>query len=140
MPSSKAKLGLLDLLGLLKRCRDLLGIDTSEEGLRDWLRKLVTLGEFLTDLTGVDWDDDALAVLSAAIESDEVYARIYAVIRRFLESAPAPEPVDPDGPLPILDSEVAAITAACSEPATIPVPWATLISLLVQIISWITRE
>lgn len=134
-------LGILDLLGLLRRLRGLLEIDTSEAGLREWLRQVVAFGEFLTDLTGIEWDDDAINILKTAVESDEVYAAVYAVLKRFLDA-----PVDPDDPLPILD--VSPIEAVCPAqsytgpgPATfIPIPWITIIGLIIKLIGWIKER
>jgi len=135
-------LGILDLLGLLRRLRGLLEIDTSEAGLREWLRQVVAFGEFLTDLTGIEWDDDAINILKTAVESDEVYAAVYAVLKRFLEA-----PVDPDDPLPILD--VTSLTevwpsqrvSTGDEPAAfIPIPWITIIGLIIKLIGWIKER
>ena len=55
-----------------------------EQGLRTWLANLmVPIGE-LADITGTCLDDEVVEVLAAIVESDEVWAPVYVLIKHFV--------------------------------------------------------
>jgi len=127
---------LLDLLRFLRQAKGLLDIDMSEEGLREWLRKLVTLGEFLTDLTGTEWDDDALAVLKEMVESDEVYSAVYRIVSQLISDDSEVLVGESAG---ITERRVQAAMLPSDKPAN-PVLWITIISAVVKIIAVILER
>jgi len=157
------RMNFLNLVQLLAKIRGLLAIDLSAEGLRKWLGSLVNLADYLTDMTGLEWDDDLAALLRAAVDSDEVYAAFYAVVERVLTEMDD-EQTGPDNVTPIPIGELGgritrfasmaynetgdARTVLTSPAVTCKVPaaeasgslpWVTLISIVVRLVLYIVN-
>lgn len=144
----------LNVVQLLAKIRAMLAIDLSAEGLREWLRSLAGLAEYLTDMTGLEWDDDLAKLLRVSVESDEVFDAFYAVVERVLKRMDDEQEVTP---IPMGELRTRLVRFVSEEYNTTPgtrtsfhspaviaqvpsaeaagaMPWISLIGIVVQLI------
>lgn len=72
----------MSMIEILRLLRTLIGAPdlSDEEAVRDWVRKAVQLGQWLTGKIPGYWDDLLIGVLETVVENDRLWAMIYALV------------------------------------------------------------
>lgn len=137
------------LLKLLLKARGLLSIDTSHDGLRKWLKQLLSVFDFLAEQTAFEIDDGVIDFLSKVIADDEAYDALYAIVEKALdkfnpdeESSNTDDAVTPVEPIlqEFVKSQMAAVDEMmihCTKPMTASIGIMDWVNVIVQIIQMI---
>ena len=142
---SLAHAGMAVLLKLLAQARSLQSVDLRHGGLRDWLRRLVALGDFLADLSPTGWADDGIAMLAAAVASDESYDALYRLLELatdLYDAGDTDPPTIARRTCHALPTELAALpTSPISRSigGVEAIPWPRIIEAILAIIIFLTR-
>lgn len=135
------------LLKFLLKARGLLNLKTDHDGLREWLRELMALFDFLADQTAFEIDDDVVEFLATVVNDDASYDAFYVLIEKALDKfGPVkpdpvkPEPIEPVEPIlqAFVRGEVMTVSSAGCVPGVAKAvdiaAWTAVIVQIVQLI------